>query len=61
MLGLDLILTDSVENLKLDVSFNQGDTMPSSVSAGSLHSVPFLIFLNHSLLLVSNLVNLVPG
>ena len=37
--GLDSILTDSVETLKLVVSFDESDTGPSSVSSGSLCSV----------------------
>ena len=32
--GLDSILTDSVDALYLDASFNQADAMPSLVSSG---------------------------
>ena len=40
--------------LELDASFYEPDVMASSVSLGFLHSVPFVIILNHSLLLASN-------
>ena len=36
----------SVENPELDASFNESDTIASSVSSGFLHLVPFLIALN---------------
>ena len=35
--GLDSILTDSVNTLELDVSFDEEDTMQSSVPSGFLH------------------------
>ena len=38
-----------------DASFEEPDVITSSVSSGLLYSVPFLILLNHSLLLASNL------
>ena len=49
--GLDSILTDSLETPELDASLDEPDTIPSSVSSGFLHSVLFLVILNHSLLL----------
>ena len=37
--GLDFILTDSIETPKLDASFDEADTMSSSVPSGFLNSV----------------------
>ena len=37
--GLDFILTDSVESLELDASFEVLDGLPSSVSSGLLHLI----------------------
>ena len=50
--GLDSILTGSNVRLELDTSADEPDVMPSSVSAGLLCSVVFLIILDCNLLLV---------
>ena len=55
--NLDSILEDSIHTLELGASFDEADVVPSSVSSLFLHSVLFLIFLDFSLLLASNLIN----
>ena len=52
------ILQSLTVNLpEFEASFDEADAVPSSVSSGFLCSVIFLIILDHSLLLASNLVN----
>ena len=56
--GLDSILTDFINIPELDTSFEEPNIIISSVSLGSYTQlVPFLILLNHSLLVASNVAN----
>ena len=51
------LLTDSIKTPELNTSFDEPDVITSSVSSEFLHSVLFLILLNHSLFLASDLIN----
>ena len=55
--GLDSVLTDSINTLELDASFDEANTVLSSVPLGFLNSVAFLIILDYSLILALNLIS----
>ena len=46
--GLNSILTDYINTSELDTALHGTDAMSTSVSIGFLHSVLFLILLDHS-------------
>ena len=56
--GFDSILTDFIKTPELVASFEEADTMLSSVSTGLyVQVVLFMIFINHNLVLESNVIN----
>ena len=60
--GLDSIIIDSIDTPELDAPIEEAGVMPSSVSSEFLHSIStVLIILDHSFLLASNFIIMVPG